>query len=193
MNWKIFLDDVSKTIINSDDLLNEYKEEPPLDWLGYTPVSDQDIQKHEARLQTTLPPSYKSFLKETNGFRQLSGFTGDIMPLDKIDWLKNFDPNFYKLYAEEFNNLTISDEEYFVYGEEQETVNFRSEYLIKTLAISGWYDSAILLLNPEVKFGDEWEAWMFANWYPGAVRCKSFEELMKEEYSSYLELRNNEG
>ncbi|MEX6690182.1 SMI1/KNR4 family protein [Danxiaibacter flavus] len=68
MNWKAFLTDVSKTVINSDDLLKEFKEEPPLDWLGYAPVSEQDIQKHEARLQTTLPPSYKAFLKETNGF-----------------------------------------------------------------------------------------------------------------------------
>ncbi|MEX6690181.1 hypothetical protein QTN47_21910 [Danxiaibacter flavus] len=65
--------------------------------------------------------------------------------------------------------------------------------MIKTLAISNWGDSAILLLNPEVKFGDEWEAWMFANWRPGADRYKSFEELMKEEYSSYLDVLNDEG
>lgn len=190
MNWKNFLTDVSNTLLNSDDLLNEFKDEASSNWLGFPPVTEHGIQIHEKKLKTLLPPSYKEFLMTTNGFKQISSFIWDILPLDKIDWIKNFDNHFYQLYTKEFE-LDITDEEYFVYGEEQDTVNFRNEYLIKTLAVSNWGDAVILLLNPEVKFGDEWEAWMFANWYPGAARYKSFEELMQEEYSSYLDLLKN--
>jgi len=188
MNWKDFLTDVSKAVINSNDLLEEFKEKQSSNWLGNDPITDKDIMYHEDRLKTVLPPSYKAFLKESNGFKQLSCFIWNILPLDKVRWLKDFDPDFYWLYANELNDFNPIDEIYFTYGEEQNTVNFRSDYLTKTLAVSGWGDSAILLLNPEVKFGDEWEAWMFANWYPGATRYKSFEELMKVEYSGYLKL-----
>lgn len=191
MNWKDFLTDVSKTVMGSTDLLEEFSVEDDQKWLGYSPASDTDIKKSEARLATTLPPSYKAFLKESNGFKQLSCFTWNILPVEKVDWLKYFDTEFHNLYATEFNDFNVTDEVYFTYGETQKSVDFRSEYLTKTLAISGWGDSAILLLNPEVKFGDEWEAWMFANWYPGATRYKSFEELMITEYADYLRLLND--
>ncbi|HEY3110361.1 MAG TPA: hypothetical protein VGL23_16490 [Chloroflexota bacterium] len=36
----------------------------------------------------------------------------------------------------------------------------------------------------------EWEAWFFANWYPGASRYRSFWELMQAEHASFLELRS---
>ena len=81
-------------------------------------------------------------------------------------------------------------QEYTVYGDEQKLTDFRGDYLVNSLAISEWGDAAILLLNPKVKFGEEWEAWMFAVWHNGPVRYKSFEELMQGEYSSYLTLLN---
>jgi hypothetical protein len=191
MDWKNFLSDVSKTLIQSDDLLDSFKTGASSGWLGFQGVSENDIQLHETRLKTKLPPSYKQFLKTTNGFKQLNCFVWDILPLEKIDWLENFDKPFYELYATEFNTFNSTDEEYFVYGDDQKTTDFRSEYLIKSLAISNWGDASILLLNPEVKFGDEWEAWMFATWHLGPIRYKSFEQLMTEEYASYLELLNN--
>lgn len=188
MNWKDFLKKVSKTLIDNNDLLEEFQTDKSNDWLGYPPITDIDILKHENRLKTILPPSYKAFLKETNGYKQLSSFIWNILPLDKVEWLKDFDSDFYTLYHNFKDDFIPSEEDYFTYGKEQNTTNFRADYLTETLAISGWGDSAIILLNPKVKFGDEWEAWMFANWYPGATRYKSFEELMKGEYSDYLNL-----
>ncbi|MBV8608107.1 MAG: hypothetical protein JO034_11700 [Singulisphaera sp.] len=76
--------------------------------------------------------------------------------------------------------LPSSDEEYFIYGEGQATTTMRSEYLHSVLCIPDGTDEADYLLNPKVIFPDgEWEAWKFAHWYPGAVRTRSFREMME--------------
>ena len=177
------------TLIESEDLNQEYKATSD-NWLGFEPATETEIIETEERLSIMLPPSYKEFLRASNGFKQLSCFVWNIFPVNKIVRLPEFDNHFVDVYKDLHETFNPSDEEYFIYGEEQETTNFRSRYLKKSLAISGWGDSCILLLNPEVKFGNEWEAWMFSNWYPGPARYKSFEELMVEEYSSYVELLN---
>ncbi len=185
MNWKGFLTDISKTVIQNGDLLERFSSNPT-NWLGFDGITDAEIELHEKRLNTTLPPSYKEFLKASNGFKQLSGFVWDLLPIDKIEWLKEFDKPFCNVYTE--IPFQVSDEEYFIYGDKQRSTNFRSSYLLNSLAISDWGDATILLLNPDVKFGDEWEAWNFAVWQLGPYRYKSFEELIKEDYSSYLQL-----
>lgn len=190
MEWKSFLTKVSETLAQSDDLHGGLKVEN-VDWLGFEGISNPQIQMHEERLKTNLPPSYKEFLKVTNGFKQLNCFVWDILPIEKIDWLKRFDPTLYDLYTTEYKDtFNAADDEYFVYGDEQKTTNFRSDFLANSLAISNWGDATILLLNPFVKFGDEWEAWVFATWHLGPVRYRSFQELMEQEYISYLELLN---
>ena len=191
MNWENFLIDVSKTVINSGDLREEFEDFKNSNWLGFSSTSSGVIEFHEARLNTILPPSYKEFLKTSNGFRQLNCFVWDILPIEKIQWLEDFDPGFHELYDSEHTTFNADDKNYFVYGDQQKTTDFRSEYLVKSLAISQWGDAAILLLNPKVKFNDEWEAWMFATWHLGPVRYKSFEELMTGEYSSFLDLLRN--
>ena len=83
-------------------------------------------------------------------------------------------------------DLSLTDEEYLVYGETQDSVRFRVEYLESALEVSDIGDSAIFLLNPKVVTPDgEWEAWFFGNWLPGANRYRSFAELMEAEYQSF--------
>ena len=192
MNWKNFLSTVSETLLNSEDLREEFKNNSS-NWLGFEGASEDAIKNHEDRLNVSLPPSYRDFLKTTNGFKQLNCFIWDILSVDKIEWLEAFDPQFFKLYSTEFKDtFHASDEKYFIYGEQQKSIDFRSDYLVNSLVVSGWGDASIILLNPSVKFGDEWEAWMFATWIFGPIRYKSFEILMKEEFASYIELRNTE-
>jgi hypothetical protein len=86
----------------------------------------------------------------------------------------------------------LSVEEHCIYGPNQDTCRFRVEYLQSTLLISDIGDSAVYLLNPEIKTASgEWEAWFFANWHPGAVRYRSFWDLMQAEYRSSVELRDH--
>ena len=75
-----------------------------------------------------------------------------------------------------------------MYGETQDSVRFRVEYLESALEVSDIGDSAIFLLNPKVVTPDgEWEAWFFGNWLPGASRYRSFAELMEAEYQTFHE------
>lgn len=189
MNWKAYLTHVSGTLQGQEDLIEEFRNSPS-GWLGFDPATEEEIEKAEQRLGTILPPSYKEFLLTSNGFKQLSCFVWDILPVGRIEWLRTFEPHLIEIYS--YDHLAISDADYFVYGEKQRSEFMRNEYLIDTLAVSGWGDASLILLNPHVKFGKEWEAWVFANWLPGANRYRSFEELMKVEYSGYLNLRKND-
>lgn len=189
MDWKIFLEQVSESIISNDDLYAGFTAGEN-GWLGFPGTIDKEIELQENRLGIKLPPSYKAFLKASNGFKQINSFYWNILPVEKIDWLKNSQQDLYELYSTDtfLEAFVPGDEEYFVYGDKQDCTTFRAEYLIKSLAVSDWGDASLILLNPEVKSGEEWEAWAFATWQLGPVRYKSFEELMLTEYQSYLEL-----
>ena len=93
MNWKPLLNNISQTLLANDDLLDEYKNQN-LEWLGFEGVSELEIQDHEARLENSLPPSYREFLKVSNGFKQLNCFIWNILPIEKIDWLDGLTVNF---------------------------------------------------------------------------------------------------
>jgi hypothetical protein len=56
-----------------------------------------------------------------------------------------------------------------------------------TLEISDVGDSAIYLLNPLAESSDgEWQAWFFSNWNPGAVRYRSFQQMIENERKRFL-------
>ena len=183
------MDEISRGLIENGDLHPSYTDREKTGWLGLPGASEDAILSAERRLKVTLPPSYKSFLRCSNGFLQVSTFIWDLLPVEGIDWLRNHDPDFVALYSNYTNEFQVDDSVYYIYGEGQETVNFRAEYLQKCIAVSGWGDAAIVLLNPEIKFGDEMEAWIFANWYPGAARYKSFLELITAELETYKDIR----
>lgn len=72
-----------------------------------------------------------------------------------------------------------AEREYFDYSSESRAC-FDTQHLAETLCVSDVGDSAVLLLNPMVVWPDgEWEAWLFADWLPGAVRYRSFGEWMR--------------
>ncbi|MGV9600110.1 hypothetical protein ACWDR1_25980 [Streptosporangium sandarakinum] len=71
------------------------------------------------------------------------------------------------------------------YGEDQDTIHVRGEYVPDTLMI-GEYDDGVYLLNPHVRTPDgEWEAWYMAPWLAGAERCRSFWDLMNNRLREY--------
>jgi hypothetical protein len=84
----------------------------------------------------------------------------------------------------------LPDGEYFDYSENQRESCFKVQHLKKSIKISDWTDGSILLLNPEVRYGDEYEAWVYANWSAGARRHKSFWDLIKYELENTKEMIN---
>ena len=77
----------------------------------------------------------------------------------------------------------VPEKAYLVYGEAQDPSLVRIEDLQACLVIGMGADESFYLLNPRVvDRGGEWEAWFFAAWLPGAMRYRSFGELMQAEY-----------
>ncbi|ESA34182.1 cell wall assembly cell proliferation coordinating knr4 [Leptolyngbya sp. Heron Island J] len=175
-------------------------------WLGYPGATEELIVQTEVRLQTTLPPSYRNFLKVSNGWRQTTPFIYRMWSIEEVEWFSIRNPTWLEQFILENNEIQqaqshnnnglscpqeISDRDYFVYGERQDCSKLRIEYLRNTLEISDRGESSIYLLNPQVVTGNgEWEAWFFGDWLPGADRYRSFREMMQAEYKIFLELTN---
>ncbi|MEV4063017.1 SMI1/KNR4 family protein [Nonomuraea dietziae] len=139
-------------------------------------ATEFEIAQAEERLGVRLPPTYRAFLIAANGWG------GEILlPVGEIGWLRDLDPDA----AEPWDDTSVPDEEYLIYGDGQETaLHFRSEYLPDTLLI-GRFDDGDYLLNPRITTAeDEWEAWHVAGWYPGALRFRSFWDLMNNQVAT---------
>src|SRR6478736_5446701 len=85
-------------------------------WLGYSPANEQAIALTEQQLGVTLPPSYKSFLLTSNGFRFISFFLDNLLPIEKIDWAIKTEN---KAWLDYNFDTTVTDEEYFRYDDKQ--------------------------------------------------------------------------
>jgi hypothetical protein len=182
--WRPFLEEWSRAILASPDV--EHFELPPdvieSGWLGYPPATDEQIAAAEARLGVALPPSYKAFLKVTNGWRQTGGAVERLLPVEEIDWLR-------VLHSDWIDAWTMFGPE--EYDPEFDPVDLR--HMPGTLVISEIGDAAIMLLNPAVKTPDgEWQAWFFANWIPGADPHDSFVLMLQQEYETLLHISREE-
>lgn len=180
-DWKRFLKRESQKVI-ADYEIAEYWAYPEFpeealesEWLGFPGASEEEIAGAEARLGISLPPSYRDFLKVTNGWIGYLGIL-PLRPVRAVEWFHIGNQDWIDAYTVEL--LPTSDEEYFVYGKNVAQPN-RLEYLQTALQISDDQDGAVILLNPKVVFDKEWEAWFFANYIPGAKRYRSFIELFR--------------
>ena len=152
------------------------------DWLGYSPAGQQDLRELENRLGMALPPSYRSFLLVSDGWRRTTFAIDRIRPAAEVDWFRVENEQWVELYAQAGSDLP--DEAYFVYHRGS-GFDHRGEHMRSLVQISD-VDDGVYLLNPEAVTPDgEWEAWFFANWIPGATRYPSFAHLMVQEYLSF--------
>ena len=159
----------------------------PINGLGQEGATEHQLAAAETRLGCILPPSYREFLKATNGLLQPpnggGACGGDFWSVDELDWFAKRNAAWVRTY----DGFDTPDELYFVYGDLQNTVHFRSAYLKGALELTHRGDSSVYLLNPFVTNDQgEWEAWHFANWYPGAARYRSFAEMMLEHYKASI-------
>ena len=195
-DWRPFLEIWSQELIEAGAFPALPAEVVESGWLGFPGATEEQLTLLETRLGgVTLPPSYRDFLEVSNGWRQTGTSIWRMWSTKEIDWFRVRNRDWIDAYLSPFifselnEELVLTDDEYLVYGEAQDPVRYRIEYLESALEISETGDSAIYLLNPETVTADgEWEAWLFANWLPGAQRHPSFAELMDAEYRSFREL-----
>ncbi|MBW4600123.1 MAG: SMI1/KNR4 family protein [Calothrix sp. FI2-JRJ7] len=152
-------------------------------WFGYVGATEEQISNAETRLSVKFPPSYREFLKVSNGWRNADWTELKLWSTEEVDWFATKNPNWINGWFPDYTETrpTVVDDLYFVYGKEQDCINLRTEYLQNALEISSDSgDGDIFLLIPDVIFNDgEWEAWHFGSKLPGAYRYRSFYELMQ--------------
>ncbi len=192
-DWKPLLTQWSKELLASGLDLSEGEVKIPSasissEWLGYSGAIEEQIVETENRLGVLLPPSYREFLKITNGWPRISDFIYKLWSVQEIDWLATKHQDLINIWME--MNTPVPDEEYLIYGEKQNPLSIRTHYLQTALEVSDKGDQAFFLLNPEIiTVEGEWEAWFFAQWIQGARRYRSFWEMMQEEHQLFLMLR----
>jgi hypothetical protein len=151
------------------------------------PASEADIADLEGRLGVSLPPSYRQFLRQSDGAWAMSDVGAldpdqpwspqpGLLPTSDVGWLRDRETEMARAYEEDPLELDgLPDEVYFDYSLEQDPVWFRREHLPGTLAISSYEDREMVLLNPAVQFDNgEWEVWHYSDQFPGVIRYPSF-------------------
>jgi SMI1 / KNR4 family (SUKH-1) len=203
-DWNIFLRQYSRDLLErleDRDFEEVSSEARNSQWLGYPAATEEEISLTESRLNLSLSPSYRDFLLSTNGWLLFDDLFGGLLPVQQIErhsvrhqdlidaWIEGCAEGARQMARQGYEDFKISDEEYFIYGSGQDSAVVRNEYLPNTLEIGGEENKGFILLNPQVTIANgEWEAWNFATWYPGAVRYRSFFEMMQTKHCELLEL-----
>ena len=190
-NWQQFLEEYSRDLLANRSIRGKVPESVLSSrWMGFDSARPEQLSKREQRIGADLPQSYKEFLAVSNGWRESGGFIYDVFPCENVEWFHENNQDWIDAYVEPSQGEPpLSMSEHCVYGDGQDPCRFRVEFLQSALLISDVGDSAVYLLNPEVKTrSGEWEAWFFANWNPGAVRYRSFLDLMQGERRSIVSL-----
>lgn len=196
--WSKLLAEISELITsdesfvegNNSQLITDAQRE--IKWLGKPGASEAELALLEERLQQKLPPSYRSFLAASNGFGPIDYFIYDLYSTAEVDWLAVKDSSLVELWEKNPTSAAdpeLADERYLRYDDSQIAGVLRPGHMRQCLMISDWGDAGFLALNPAIQHEGEWEAWHFANWNPGAVRYRSFAELMQSSFQTYVELR----
>lgn len=192
-NLRTLLTDISREQLAASwiaEKVSEYKT--AAGWLGEPGATEAEISLAEQRLGVRLPPSYRAFLKETNGFDHIGYFIYRLYNAAEIDWFRVRNQDWIDAYQKGIDKYQggedISPEEHL--ANPGDTVRFRTAYLSSCLQISAEGDSAVVLLNPEVINDEgEWETWFFANWSPGAERFPSFNDYVESELKTIKDIR----
>ena len=168
-DWQPFLKQWAEEMLDvaedTDDLNPEAVE---AGWFGFPGATEEQIIEVEARLGVTLPPSYKEFLKVTNGWRQPEALwaasAGSLWQTNQVQWFAVANQDWIDAYSQ----------------------SYQAEGHLQTVLQVSDDGDGVYLLNPKVvDSAGEWEAWFFANWNPGAERYRSFQEMMQAQYQSW--------
>ncbi len=152
-------------------------------------VFDAEIEEVETRLGIELSPQMRRFYKTTNGLdlTHIDGsFHERIFEISKIRNYTDLSPGAARDWIGD-KVYPVPDEEYFVYGEEQDPCNTRLEYLRTAIAISDEEANSTLLINREVRFANgEWEIYDLSTYLAGAARFNSFYSFLEFDCESHI-------
>jgi hypothetical protein len=87
--WRVYLTEYSDWFLNNatDNYLYDVSEQQISSrWVGYEPADEQLIAATEERLGVVLPPSLRAFLRTSDGWGPVAGWTDALRPCADIEW-----------------------------------------------------------------------------------------------------------
>ncbi len=151
-------------------------------WLGLPPASEERITAMEERLGRRMPPSYREFLKVSDGWRHAGGFVWLLAGTQDTRWHDNE------------SRLADVFEEYL--DEDAEPEERREADLWRRgLQLDVESDATYVLLDPaDVDEDGEWAVYTWASWRAAPPeRYANFLEFMREMHREFHRLRARPG
>lgn len=144
-----------------------------------TPATEAEVAAAEARLGTRLPPSYRAFLLAVGGLKSPHFEASRLLAPGELRWLRDADPDLIGEWTQPVEQfLTFLD---LPKGEPEEAGGWNMDHLRDALLISPAGEPTVLLLNPRVLDGEEWQACTLNDWHPGGEVHPSFAAMLKTE------------
>jgi len=167
--WQALLQQLSELAIADKEIRGRLTaEQIEKRWLGEPPATEEQIVAAEERLGIRLPPSYRAFLKVSNGWHYPTYAITRLASVQEIGPTRDLDPVLVNAWADN-SSRPESD-------------------LPNTVLVSipsDYDDGDRLMLNPQSVQNGEMEAWSFSNAYPGADPQPSFWHLMASQAISW--------
>jgi hypothetical protein len=157
-------------------------------WCGRPAAAESEIRAAENRLGVKFPPSYRSFLSISNGWRIFNSFVEQLLPVQEIDRYRILNPKGFRIdqswheyLVELHGDDAVSDDVYLDYATPAHNMALRYQYYGDSLLISRGFESEMVLLNPFIVSADgEWETIFWAHWIPGNERFRSFRDYVEK-------------
>jgi hypothetical protein len=145
-------------------------------WIGVPPASAADIAAAQARLERSLPRSYRAFLAITDGWPVLSFDFGRVRPVAELDWVAAADPGFYEVVCADHGYQWPPDSD------------DGPPLMNRCLLLSSGHSTDIFLYDTgRVGADGEWATTCWTSWYPGAGdRQPSFRAGLESHYASFV-------
>lgn len=195
-DWIRILSRLNSTLRISSQVERPSAEAAPSSrWNGLPGATESQIQEAEQRLHIQLPPSYRSFLLISNGWRQFDEFIERLLPAQEIARFESVDPQKLARLQRYGQGLNDTDDDYLDYDNEKNIELIRPSYYGKSILVGkAWgAESDMVLLNPQIVFPNgEWETIFFANWIPGNRRYRSFRDFVVSRIESEIEFEEPE-
>lgn len=202
--WTELLEDYKNKVVNEEDKENYDISEHVIKSEKLAAISENDdvtgegatdeaIAATEARLGLELPPSYKEFLKYSNGLLWRENPL-HLLPVEDIDFLRHLDPDSYDfLKGEGMEFMEDLEPDFSMNCEELEDVEDRTVFptlvipdadsLIQ-ISINDYYT---IVMNPKRTYGKEWEVYNLT-WEPDEMYAHpSFEVFLMNELKIWME------
>lgn len=147
-------------------------------WLGFTPASEERIVAMEERLGRRMPPSYREFLKVSDGWQHAGGFVRLLAGTTDARW------------HDDESGLADVFEEY-LDDDAGPSERRDADIWRRGLQLDVESDSTYVLLDPEDVDGDgEWAVYTWAGWRAAPPeRYTNFAEFMRGMHQEFHRLR----